>query len=351
MQIDATSPIKMPPPYGGLPPVICRKPIDTNGHMEYTIQLTGVIEKTSQFLEVFDVLGNANQGDEVRIVIDTPGGNVFATQLLVDYMTRCRATVTTVASGLVASAGTIVWFYGNKREVGPWAKFMYHGTSHGAMGRSSEIKEEATELVKFMENWLKDMVAAGVLSTEEFEKITSCKQDTYITGEAMRKRLIAVLNATEALHVLNEDGEGSGSGEGSGEGEEGAGEGEGSGSGKGEGSGSASNKKKSEGSVKAEKVPVTERALARVKDPAKETVRVKEKKILKPKNVRKLKAMMVKEKKPDLVKEKEPDLVTEKVKALETTMMRNGPLIVISPRNNKHKELSCGFRLNKVYPR
>ena len=155
MQINATSPIKMPPPYGGVPPIICKKPIDSNGHEEVTIQLCGVIEATSQFLEVFDILGRAKSGDEIRIVIDTPGGNVYATQLLVDYMMRCKANVTTVASGLVASAGTIVWFYGKNREVGPWAKFMFHGTSHGAFGRSSEIKEEATELVKFMESLLK----------------------------------------------------------------------------------------------------------------------------------------------------------------------------------------------------
>ena len=252
MQINATSPIKMPPPYGGVPPIICKKPIDSNGHEEVTIQLCGVIEQTSQFLEVFEVLGRAKSGDEIRIVIDTPGGNVYATQLLVDYMARCKGNVTTVASGLVASAGTIVWFYGKNREVGPWAKFMFHGTSHGAFGRSSEIKEEATELVKFMESLLKDMVAAGILTNEEYTKITSCKQDTYITGEQMRKRLFAAMSATEAMHILSEtgegDGEGSGKGSGSGEGAgSGSGEGEGGkGSGDGEGD-EATGKKKNQG--------------------------------------------------------------------------------------------------------
>ena len=246
MQLNATSPIKMPRPYGGDPPIICAKPIDSVGHYEITIQLCGVIEKTSQFIEVFEVLANAQQGDEIRIVIDTPGGNVFATQLLVDYMTRCKANVTTVASGLVASAGTIVWFYGKQREVGPWAKFMFHGTSHGAFGRTSEIKEEAEQLVKFMETLLKDMVAAGIITTEEYEKITSCKQDTYVTGEAMRKRLFAAMQATESFNILKSQEEGE--------------DGEGKGSDKGEGSDTKEDPEKGSGSGKKEGEPEGEPA-------------------------------------------------------------------------------------------
>lgn len=205
MMINPTAPIKMPPPYGAKTiPVVCKKP-NENGGEEITIQIVGVIECLSQFIEVIDVLGNATEKDTVRIVIDTPGGNVFTTQIIVAYMVGCKAPVTTVASGLVASAGTIIWFYGANKEVDRWARFMFHGSSHGSMGRSTEILEEATELVKFMDKLLKDMVASGLITTAEYDQIVGKKEDTYVSSETMRKRLLAAMQATESLNVLNED--------------------------------------------------------------------------------------------------------------------------------------------------
>jgi len=169
---------------------------DGTKRKESTIQLAGAIGPSTSFSEVFQLLFLANQGDKVTIFIDTPGGNVFTTQLLTDAMDRCKGDVITNATGLVASAGTVIFDHGKEKIVGPFAKFMYHGTSHSAAGNSTHIMIEAKLMLEFFQTILTDFRERGILTEEEFNRIVSQQDDVYITADEMRKRLDAGSSAT-----------------------------------------------------------------------------------------------------------------------------------------------------------
>lgn len=208
MVVLKDKPIAMPRPFGGDPPTITVGPRTDGKPGRYiTVQITGAIQSVYQFLEFIQVLDNSDENDIIDVVLDTPGGCVFTTQVLLERMNSSKATVTSVASGLVASAGTFLWFFSKRREVRDWATFMFHSSSHGDFGKSLSIQETSTEMVNYMQKTVKAMIDAGILTQAEASKIFRQKKDLFLPGSIIRARMMAEMASTEGLRLRDEDGE------------------------------------------------------------------------------------------------------------------------------------------------
>lgn len=208
MVIRKEQPIAMPRPFGSVNiPVITVGPNAGNkAGLHYTVQITGAIEHVYQFLEFIQVLDLATENDKIDVMLDTPGGCVFTTQLLLERMNSCKATVTTIAAGLVASAGTFLWFFSKQREVQDLALFMFHSSSHGDAGKTLAIQETSTEMVKYMQKTVRAMIEAGIITAEEAGKIFRQKKDLFVPGKIIRARMLAEVAATEGLKLVAEEG-------------------------------------------------------------------------------------------------------------------------------------------------
>ena len=188
--------IPMPQPFGGNPPAITHEPKGEGVPGEHiTVQLVGEIGPVTQFLELINVLDTATENDEVEIMIDTPGGDVYTTMILVERMENSRAHVITTASGLVASAGSFLWFYGRERRVNRWARFLIHCSSHGDMGRSLSILETSEKLVEYMKELGLEMLGAGLLTRAQYVEVFECKADVELSAEEVKARLAKVFKA------------------------------------------------------------------------------------------------------------------------------------------------------------
>lgn len=209
MVIRNDQPIAMPRPFGSvnIPTITVKPRADQKEGLHFTVQINGVIEHIYQFLEFIAVLDCATENDKIDVMLDTPGGCVFTTQYLLERMNSCKATVTTIASGLVASAGTFLWFFSKQREVQDWALFMFHSSSHGDVGKTLAIQETSTEMVKYMQKTIKAMIADGILTAEEATAIFRQKKDLFVPGKIVRARMLAEMAATEGLRLVAEDGE------------------------------------------------------------------------------------------------------------------------------------------------
>ena len=206
MVILKEQPLTMPRPFGGgIAPVITVGPKPDGSEGRYIdVQITGVISNIYQFLEVIQVLDGASEKDVIDIRIDTPGGCVFTTQALLERMNSCKATVTTVASGLVASAGTFLWFFSKNRRVEDLATFMFHSSSHCDAGKSLAIHETSEKMVEYMHKTVKAMIAAGILTSDEASRIFRQKKDLFLPGSIIRARMMAEMASTEGLALRNE---------------------------------------------------------------------------------------------------------------------------------------------------
>lgn len=182
--------IPMPRPFGGTPPTITRtKRTDGVDGVHVTVQLVGEIGPITQYLELLAVLDAATENDEVEIVIDTPGGDVYTTAAIVERMENCRGNVITTASGLVASAGSYLWFFGKEKRVNRWAKFMIHCSLHGDSGRSLSILETSEKLVKYMKELGLEMLGAGLITRAQYVAAFENKADVELTASSVRAAL------------------------------------------------------------------------------------------------------------------------------------------------------------------
>ena len=209
MVILKDKPIDMPRPFCGDAPAITIGPrTDGKSGRYITVQITGPIETVYQYLEFIQVLDMATPDDIIDVMLDTPGGCVFTTQVLLEHMNSCRAKVTSVANGLVASAGTFLWFFSKNKQVNDWATFMFHSSSHVDMGKSLSIQETAKEMVAYMQNTVKAMIKAGLLTAEEAGKIFKQKKDLFLPGSIIRSRMLTEMAATEGIMLRAEGADG-----------------------------------------------------------------------------------------------------------------------------------------------
>ena len=88
MVIQKEQPIAMPKPAWAKQPVIGSRPRDDGKPgVQYSVQITGAIQSIYQFTELCELLLNkCTKDDLVDIMIDTPGGCVFSTLLLLSWM-------------------------------------------------------------------------------------------------------------------------------------------------------------------------------------------------------------------------------------------------------------------------
>lgn len=116
-----------------------------------TIYLLGEINDTvaaeiiSQ-LEYLDETGD----DDIRLVINSPGGSVSAGLAIVDAMERCSCEVSTTATGIAASMAALIFSCGarGKRYVTPRAEVMIHQPLGGVQGQASDIELVASHILR-----------------------------------------------------------------------------------------------------------------------------------------------------------------------------------------------------------
>lgn len=92
-------------------------------------------------------------GQDITLIINSPGGYVTAGFAIYDTMKSLKSEVSTVVMGLAASMGSILLSGGEKgkRFVYPHARIMIHQPSGGARGASADIEIQAIEILKTKE--------------------------------------------------------------------------------------------------------------------------------------------------------------------------------------------------------
>ncbi|WP_337845197.1 ATP-dependent Clp endopeptidase proteolytic subunit ClpP [Thermus sp.] len=91
-----------------------------------------------------------NPNQEIRLYINSPGGEVDAGLAIYDTMQFVRAPVSTIVIGMAASMAAVILAAGEKgrRYALPHAKVMIHQPWGGARGTASDIAIQAQEILK-----------------------------------------------------------------------------------------------------------------------------------------------------------------------------------------------------------
>lgn len=92
----------------------------------------------------------ADSDDDIKIIINSPGGHVESGDTIFDMIRFVKPTVKIIGTGWVASAGALIYAAAEKenRYSLPNTRFLLHQPMGGASGQASDIAIEAEEIIK-----------------------------------------------------------------------------------------------------------------------------------------------------------------------------------------------------------
>lgn len=144
-------------------------------------ELANLIVAQLLFLEAED------QNKEIKMYINSPGGQVYSGMAIYDTMRYVKPKVSTICVGLAASMAAFLLAGGEKgnRFSLPNSRILIHQPMGGTQGQASDIKIQAEEILKVREEMNK------ILSQNTGQDIKTIERDTdrdnYMRAEEAKK--------------------------------------------------------------------------------------------------------------------------------------------------------------------
>jgi len=143
---------------------------------ERVIFLVGAISEQSANLIVAQLLflESENPDKDVSLYINSPGGSVYAGMAIYDTMQFIKPDVSTLCTGMAASAGAFLLAAGakGKRYSLPNSRIMIHQPSGGSQGQASDIEIQAKEILYLRER------LNGILAERTGQSVDQIARDT-----------------------------------------------------------------------------------------------------------------------------------------------------------------------------
>lgn len=155
--------------------------------IEYHFYIHGVVEGSEDYTDLLDTLYNASEEDLIYLHINTPGGSLDTTVEIIHAIAETKAYLITCADGLVASAGSLLFFSGHAFKIGEFCEVMLHDGSGGALGKINENLKSAQFTSARIENIYKK-VYGKFFSDEEIVGILEGR-DLYLTADDVEARV------------------------------------------------------------------------------------------------------------------------------------------------------------------
>lgn len=120
------------------------------------------------------LLEQENPKEDIRMFINSPGGDADAGFAIYDMMQFIKPRVKSVCAGVTASAAVII-LLGSKKEDRfslPNSRILIHQPSTGVHGTASDIQIEASEIIKCREK------INNLIAVETGQKVEKVENDT-----------------------------------------------------------------------------------------------------------------------------------------------------------------------------
>jgi ATP-dependent Clp protease, protease subunit len=119
-------------------------------------------------------LESANQKEDIKMYINSPGGSVSAALAIYDTMQYVKPEIQTICIGMAASAAALLLSAGKKgkRMVLPNSEVMIHQVLGGASGQATDIDIHARHILKTRDRLNK------ILAKHTGQKLAKIEKDT-----------------------------------------------------------------------------------------------------------------------------------------------------------------------------
>lgn len=170
----------------------------------YHFYIHGEIGESEEYVDLLDTLYNATNNDTIIIHLNTVGGYLNTAVEIIHAIAQTSGFVITSADGLVASAGSLLFFAGQGLIVGEFCEVMLHDGSGGAMGKINENLKSAMFTSKRLSN-IYHKIYGRFFSSEEVDKVLN-GEDLYLDAEEVEAIIDAAAKAEEeSLEEIEEE--------------------------------------------------------------------------------------------------------------------------------------------------
>lgn len=138
--------------------------------------------------DAIDLYSELTPGGDIEIHIHSPGGYVFSGFAIYDHLIHTQNQghyVTTVAHGYAASMAGIILQAGQTRIMTPDAYMMIHEISTGAIGKLSELTDEAKLSARLQERLFDKLAERSTLTARQIRNRVARKDWWLDADEAL----------------------------------------------------------------------------------------------------------------------------------------------------------------------
>lgn len=166
----------------------------------------GAVGDLPEYVDMITVLTTASESDIINIYLNTPGGCVETMISIIHGIIQCQGTVVAHAHGSVASAGTFLFLACPYRVVYPYAHFMFHDASGGAIGKMNENVKQIMATSELIQKLAYD-IYVPTFTEEEVTRILE-GHDYWCDAEEMHDRIVEANKIMEEKMLAELTGEG-----------------------------------------------------------------------------------------------------------------------------------------------
>ncbi len=163
----------------------------------YTFHLDNELIDPAAYRDLFSILRDMGENDEMHLMINAPGGRLDTCAQMVNLIQNTSGTVIGHLLGPSASAHTFILLACHAWVIYPHSSMMAHSYSGGVYEKGNEILKSAQATHKFFEELVTD-VYYPFYTEEEIETILDNK-DIHIHSKDIEGRLERVLEYRDKL--------------------------------------------------------------------------------------------------------------------------------------------------------
>jgi len=161
------------------------------------IYVVGSIEAPENYLDEFQTLREAKSQENIRIIINSGGGNLDTAVQFINCMRDSSANIISSIEGMCHSAATLMFLTADQWSVSPNCLMLVHNYSGGAYGKGNEIKQSVVATDDWVKGVMRDTYK-GFLTEEEMEKLF-LNQDFWFDSAEIERRLLNVIALREKM--------------------------------------------------------------------------------------------------------------------------------------------------------
>lgn len=168
----------------------------------YEFYISGAITSPENYVDMFDTIRHTRREDEIKIYVNSYGGDLFTAIQFLRVLSEANALVTVSIEGACMSAATLLFLAADQVEITPHSSIMIHDYSGGMFGKGGEMHRQMQHERKWSEALFRE-IYEDFLTSDEITSVIDGK-DIWLDSQEVLDRMQKRAKIREEREELEE---------------------------------------------------------------------------------------------------------------------------------------------------